>query len=49
VTEPSEFDEFRQRQERQERGWRIPIRVMDVLTGLRSAWSRPWSWRWFSS
>jgi hypothetical protein len=32
VTEPNEFDEFRRRQERQERRRLIATRVMDVLT-----------------
>jgi hypothetical protein len=35
VTEPNEFDEFRQRQERRRRlAIRIRIRIIDVLTAL---------------
>jgi hypothetical protein len=34
VTEPDKFDEFRQRQGRQERNWRIATRVIDALIAL---------------
>jgi hypothetical protein len=32
VTEPNEFDEFRQRQELQDRRRQIAVRALDVLT-----------------
>jgi hypothetical protein len=34
VTKPNDFDEFRQDQERQVRGWRMATGVIDVLTVL---------------
>jgi hypothetical protein len=43
VTDPNEFDVFRQRQERQERHWRIANKDYDFLRRSRSPLSQPWS------
>jgi hypothetical protein len=37
VTDPNEFDELRQRQERRVRHWRMATKVIDVLIALALA------------